>query len=153
MIEIYNYADLGGKRSWNYTQEGRTPKDDGIQPIAVTDKEVNMDSILIINNVAYCVCCLSGKGSSPTDRQYHTAYVEKAEIQNVYIMNEEPESQDYTTEITCPYCGYTIDDSWECSDKDDNYECPGCMSHFSYERNVEVTYTSYPKQKKDATII
>lgn len=50
----------------------------------------------------------------------------------------------YTDEITCPYCGYEMSDSWEMSDTDDEQECYNekCGKLFSYERIVEVTYSS-----------
>lgn len=47
-----------------------------------------------------------------------------------------------TSEITCPWCGCELTDSWEYDDCDDAAECPECGKLFEYERNVEVTYTS-----------
>lgn len=41
-MEIYDYSDLGDMRSWDYSMNNRTPRDDGIEPIAVTDKEIEM---------------------------------------------------------------------------------------------------------------
>ena len=148
MIEIYKSSAVKGKQPWHFSAEKKTPKDFGVEPIAVTDKDIKMDSILIIKDKAYTVCWMSG-----VDGDYRTAYVDEAEIQDVYILNAEPQPQQYTDEITCPYCGYEIGDSWECPDHDDKYECPGCMSHFSYSRNVEVTYSSEPKTKNEPTII
>lgn len=43
--------------------------------------------------------------------------------------------------IKCPVCGEENNDSWECSDNDDTEECSNCGSKFSWERNVEVTYS------------
>ena len=37
-MEIYNYSDLGDMYLWDYSMNNRTPRDDGIEPIAVTDK-------------------------------------------------------------------------------------------------------------------
>ena len=45
-------------------------------------------------------------------------------------------------EITCPHCGKQSSDSWEASDSDDEYDCDVCGSVFSYQRNIEVTYSS-----------
>ena len=55
-MEIYDYSDLGDKYSCDYSMNNRTPRDDGIEPIAVTDKEIEMGELLIINNVAYTIC-------------------------------------------------------------------------------------------------
>ena len=51
-MEIYDYSDLGDMYLWDYSMNNRTPRDDGIEPIAVTDKEIEMGELLIINNVA-----------------------------------------------------------------------------------------------------
>jgi len=147
-MKIFDYADLGSKRSWDYSQNGLTPEDDGIKPIIETDKEINIGETLIIGNVAYCVTALSGKGG-----RYHTAYVEKLKYQKVFIDDEEPEDEDYTEQITCPYCGYENSDSWEAGDDEDEYECPCCGSVFSYQRNVTVEYCSQPVRKAKAVYL
>lgn len=147
-MKIFDYADLGSKRSWDYSQNGLTPEDDGIKPIIETDKEINIGETLIIGNVAYSVTALSGKGG-----KYHTAYVEKLKNQKVFIDGEEPEDEDYTEQITCPYCGYENSDSWEAGDNEDEYECPYCGSVFSYQRNVTVEYCSQPVRKAKAVYL
>lgn len=48
-----------------------------------------------------------------------------------------------TSEIVCPYCGHTFQDSWEYEDSDDECYCDECNKTFTYERYVQVTYTSY----------
>ncbi len=73
-------------------------------------------------------------------RQYGYAVYSKK------IVEEEIDS-DYTSEIVCPYCGYTQGDSWELPDNSDEEICQGCNSKFSYERNVEVTYSSTKIEK------
>ena len=50
-------------------------------------------------------------------------------------------AQEYTDEVVCPWCGSDIGDSWELDDSGE-MECYACGRAFSYERNVEVTYTS-----------
>ena len=97
-MKIFDYADLGRKCSWDYTELGITPEDEGIIPITETEKQVDVGDILIINKAAYAVCSLSGKG-----RTYHTGYVQRLKNQAVYIENKEPKSQNYTSEITCPF--------------------------------------------------
>lgn len=51
--------------------------------------------------------------------------------------------------ITCPHCGNKNTDSWECGDSDESLECGSCKSIFSYERNVEVTYSSRIVERND----
>lgn len=52
-------------------------------------------------------------------------------------------------EITCPHCGSESSDSWEASDSDDNHDCEVCGSVFSYERQIEVTYSSTIVKRND----
>lgn len=140
-MKIFDYADLGGKYSWDYSSKGVTPKIDGILPIMETDKIIVMGDVLIIDDVVYVVSSMSGKGDT-----YYAAYVEKAKNQNVFLYNEEPVDQNYKSEITCPYCGYRRE-GWEMEDEEDNFECENCGSTFSYQREVSVSYCSKPKYK------
>lgn len=52
-----------------------------------------------------------------------------------------------TEEITCPYCGYVHQESYEIS-PDDEYiglmDCKGCSKPFYAHRNIEVTYDTDP---------
>ena len=143
-MKIFDYDDLGSKRSWDYSSEGASPEDDGISPIYETDKNISMGDLLIINDVAYCICSMSGKGNI-----YNICYVEKLKNQDVFINNKEPKSQNYTDDITCPYCGTEIE-SWEMEDYKDEYICESCGSTFSYQRNVTVEYCSQPVKKGEA---
>lgn len=147
-MEIYDYSDLGNMRSWDYSMNNRNPRDDGIEPIAVTDKEIEMGELLIINNVAYTICSLSGKGN-----KFQIAYVERIKNQSVFIDGEDPEEQYGTDNITCPYCGYENADSWEADESDNHYECPNCGSYFFYEREVSVSYYSSPIEKNEPLVI
>lgn len=147
-MEIYDYADLGNMRSWDYSMNNRTPRDDGIEPIVVTDKEIEMGELLIINNVAYTICSLSGKGN-----KFRIAYVERVKNQSVFVDGEDPEEQYGADNITCPYCGYEDVDSWEANESDDHYECPNCGSYFSYEREVSVSYYSSPIEKNEPLVV
>lgn len=55
----------------------------------------------------------------------------------------------FTENIVCPYCGYEESDSWEHRyDYDDEYECEECGKKFSWERIIDVSYTS-KKIKED----
>ena len=147
-MKIFDYADLGNKKSWDYLKNGTTPEEDGIDPVINTDKKFDIGDTLIINNIAYCICCISGEAD-----KRNIAYVERLKEQRVFINSEEPENQEYTQQITCPYCGYEDETSFESDDEEDEEECPCCGSIFSYQRNVTVEYCSQPVKKADAIIV
>lgn len=58
----------------------------------------------------------------------------------------------FSKNITCPQCGSEDRDSWEASDSDDEHYCDTCGSVFSYERNVEVTYSSSVIERNDSVL-
>lgn len=60
----------------------------------------------------------------------------KAEISNFDGDTE------YTSEITCPWCGYEMTDSWERSHDSDQTDCDNCGRKYEYERDVTVTYST-----------
>ena len=47
----------------------------------------------------------------------------------------------------CPYCGYTIMDSWELQDYVDDLECEQCGSIFNMEKHISVKYHTIPVNK------
>lgn len=143
-MKLFDYADLSEKRSWDYSEKGVTPEVDGINPIIETEKKISMGDLLIINDIAYRICAMSGRAN-----KYNVAYVERLKEQGIFINSEEPEEKDYTHQITCPYCGYEDSDSWEEYDENDEYKCLGCGSTFSYQRNVTVEYCSQPVKRAD----
>lgn len=147
-MKIFDYADLGNKKSWDYSIKGITPEEEGIKPIIKTDEVINMGDVLIINNIAYTVCCLSGKAN-----KYNVAYVEQLKEQGIFINSEEAGDKDYTQEITCPFCGFEDENSWEADDEEDEYECPCCGSTFSYQRNITVEYCSQPVRKGEVVYL
>ena len=59
---------------------------------------------------------------------------------------------DFSINITCPHCGNENTDSWDASDSDDEHYCDTCGSVFSYERNVEVTYSSSVIERNDSVL-
>lgn len=73
------------------------------------------------------------------------AIVEEFELKDLgkYDYYSEPE-------ITCPYCGSALGDSWEMADEGDNEECEVCGGIYDYTRDVTVTYTS--EKVKEPTI-
>jgi len=48
----------------------------------------------------------------------------------------------FEDEITCPYCGFVFCDSCE-KPLDGVQVCDECGKKFSYERVIDVTYSSY----------
>jgi len=56
----------------------------------------------------------------------------------------------YQYEITCPYCGYEDGDSWDASNSGIT-ECRRCEKEFKYERDIEVTYSSYKLEGNNGT--
>ena len=59
------------------------------------------------------------------------------------------EQHSYTYNLKCPYCGYENTDSWEMDDSSGEVECGRCGSEYEYEREVSVSYSTYPKKGKD----
>lgn len=57
---------------------------------------------------------------------------------------------EYTTEITCPWCGYEERDSWEANDSGQT-DCGKCDKPFTYERDVSVTYSTEKVEEALAT--
>lgn len=107
-------------------------------PIIEVDREIDMDDLLKIEGHLYSVCMKAPKEN----------YVVVKEL-NVIELPDEPEEHNYTNEIVCPYCESEIE-GFEMDDEDDDYECPYCHSHFSYQREVMVTYNSQPISKAEA---
>lgn len=117
-------------------KEGFGLKENAI-PLVEVDSEISMDDLLKIEGHLYTVCMKAQKEN----------YVVVEEL-NVIELPDEPEEHNYTNEITCPYCESEIE-SFEMDDEDYDYECPYCHSHFSYQREVTVTYNSQPISKAE----
>ena len=100
-----------------------------IETVLETEKDITNSDVLRINGKTYCVCRINHKHGF-------------AEIDEIEI--DEGEDKYYEDEITCPYCGHVHSDSYEYSDSEDEQECRQCGGVFSYERYVEVTYSSQP---------
>lgn len=64
---------------------------------------------------------------------------------NVSEEKERPKDYEvsHTQEVVCPYCGEEQSDSWEFSDSGET-ECGYCGIEFSYERIIDITYSSQP---------
>ncbi len=144
MTEIYDKQILSNqnKNPWDYSKDGITPKSDGIEPLAETDRNLDVGDVININGTAYVVGILSNKGSNTI-----AAYVTKLSNQRIFIGNEKPKTIFNATYMTCPYCGYEDNDNSDYDDSDDNCICPNCGSTFSYEREITVAYNIEPKYR------
>jgi hypothetical protein len=63
--------------------------------------------------------------------------------------NPDGEEQLYESLLKCPYCGNENQDSWEIEDSSGERECGRCNSEYEYEREVSVSYSTYPKKGND----
>lgn len=57
----------------------------------------------------------------------------------------------YEDKITCPYCGYKDEDSWETAEgltdgQDSDTECGNCGKRFDFSVHIEITYSSYREE-------
>lgn len=77
-----------------------------------------------------------------------TGYLKDEEINEV-----EEFDTDYTRDITCPYCGYENNDSWEVFGPNDGdgdvteTSCGRCDKEFTVQLNVRVTYSTEKKKE------
>lgn len=146
-MKIFNKEDFKSKSFWNY-ENTESPEVDGIKPMCTTEKEIDMRKVLIINDVAYAVCGMCYK-----DNTKLSCLVKKLENQEVFVEGKDPEDEDYTNNIICPFCGYENLDSWEKPDGEETNECENCGSIFSYRQNVTIEYCSQPVRKADVVVI
>jgi hypothetical protein len=60
---------------------------------------------------------------------------------------EETEDLLFEKQITCPKCKLKVfgDDSWEYEDEGDHI-CDDCGCEFNWQRDIEITYSTYPKK-------
>lgn len=47
-------------------------------------------------------------------------------------------------EITCPFCGYEVGDSWEIKSDSGERECDECGKEYQWSRDITVEYQSDP---------
>lgn len=55
---------------------------------------------------------------------------------------------DFASEPICPYCGHEQSDAWEIGDGTEEIDCGNCHQAMTFERDVEVTYTTGKKEPK-----
>ncbi len=64
---------------------------------------------------------------------------------------EDWESETYSDEVTCPYCGYQMRDSWELGDGGEGCgetECGQCEREFMWSRTFHVRYSGKKLKNK-----
>lgn len=103
--------------------------------IGEIDIDANIHEVIKIGDSYYSPRVLNLENKS--------AGVKKVEI------NLEPEDEECEDKVTCPYCGYTDEDSWELEEDDDEHECGRCGAIMSFQRVVTVEYNSYPVKPPD----
>lgn len=104
------------------------------KPFIIVDDDMEIREILKIKNDYYRAFLI--------DFNNNYAVIRKIKL------NKNPNSQNDTQYIKCPYCGYEDCDSWEAGDSSDSNKCGRCGLLFSYDRYVEITYTSNPIEQK-----
>ena len=87
-----------------------------------------------------------GEGFYANGAFYHrdTCWEEvRVELINSYVWEKYKTSLEQ--EMICPYCGHVQRDSWEIPGDDGEVECGLCGEEFSFTRNVEITFSTTPK--------
>lgn len=106
-----------------------------LEPICeVNDIELDISQPIRLNGILYTVCILG----------YDYAVVKSLEISE---LADEAEELYGENEVTCPYCGHHIANSFEMDDEEDEYECDYCGSVFAYQREITVEYNMQPIRK------
>ena len=104
--------------------------------ILQTKEEIDWDDTLKINGKLYSIWSALPRGD------------DKCFCVDEFRFKEDP---DYKIEnnITCPYCGEQMSDSWDYGESEDNHYCDTCGSIYSWERVVTVDYRSDPVSKNE----
>ena len=126
-MKIYDKADY---------EIGKLELRKGAEPIAETDEQLDIDSVLIIDGRTYSACICSKIAN----------YIVVDEIGEIEDMDTADEVDD-DDEIVCPFCHTRFTDSFEKADENENYECDYCHSIFAYERRVSYCYHMLPVSK------
>jgi len=96
-------------------------------PVLFEAENVNCGDIVEYDGKRYAICSTSEK--------YSFAIAEPIEIDEE---NKDEYNDDY---IKCPVCGSENQDSWECPDTDEEYECGHCGSILSYTSEVTRSFS------------
>ena len=104
------------------------------------DKPVDVEKVLCETEERFYV----GQLLSVNGRTYTVSGVREdyAVGREIYITPHKEVA--YTSDLTCPFCAYRDNNSWEIDEDDGEQTCKRCGGVFSFTRNVEVTYCSSP---------
>lgn len=97
--------------------------------IIETDQEVDLSMPISHEGKTYYICGFHSKKSIGILRE-----IEMGE-------GEEKPFKDF---ITCPYCGHEDHDSWARGEENEEEVCGLCGGTFSYQKYVEVSYSTRP---------
>lgn len=143
-MEIYNADELTKRPIYDYISE-KSPIQDGIPPIAISNEKLSIHDIIIIKNKAYRIThILNRVTSDPNNRKW--AVAKELPETNTFISDEYSDNR-YKNLITCPYCGFENPDSWQFKDMEGSCICPHCKSTFSYKKKITVEYQTKPVSK------
>lgn len=96
-------------------------------PVLFEAENIEYGDVVQYDSKTYSVCSTSEK--------HGFAIAEPIEI------DEENEDEYNDDRIKCPVCGSENQDSWECSDSDEEYECGHCGSILSYTSEITRTFS------------
>lgn len=143
-MEIYNADELTKRPIYEYISE-KSPIQDGIPPIAISNEKLSIHDIIIVNNKAYRIThILNRVTSDPNNRKW--AVAKELPETNTFISDKHSDNG-YKDLITCPYCGFENPDSWQFKDIEGFCICPHCKSTFSYKKKITVEYQTKPISK------
>lgn len=95
-----------------------------------TNEELPFAEAFKFNGKYYAPCCRRPKENIMIVREFEP-------IKDIDSLYAKPN-------IKCPYCGTENSDSWEREASGDAEICETCGSEFTWEREVETTYTMEP---------
>ena len=56
---------------------------------------------------------------------------------------------EYQDEITCPYCGYKEEDSWDYAERDNEYTCGECDKECELDVIIQFSYCTEKRRIED----
>lgn len=136
-MEIYDKNELTKRPLYDY-MSNITPIKDGIPPIAISDSDINIHDVVIIQSKAYRIEYVL---SRPNGEKW--AIADRLPNENNFISDDISETE-FSPTMKCPYCGHEVKDSWTYQRQGDNVICQHCHSLFEYERKIEISYKTKP---------
>lgn len=116
---------IGLYRGLDYFNEASGRSDD---PVLFEVESAEIGDVFRHDGKTYVVCMKN------TVRNY-------AGVEEITI-DPDCKGREHESYLTCPTCGRVDYDSWELADSDAEHQCGTCGAIFSFQREVEVTYSS-----------